>query len=98
MPPGRLRDLALCGLALAVMAAFAALQFHSLDIPWLRRLELAVLDLGIRLRGPVPPGPEIVIVMIDDRSVDLLGSWPEPRARLAEAVTRLAAAQAALRK
>jgi len=94
MPPGRLRDLALCGVALAVMAIFAALQFRSLDIAWLRRLELAVLDLEVRVRGPVPPGREIVIVMIDDRSVDMLGSWPVPRARLAEAVTILAAAGA----
>src|SRR5690606_9347096 len=40
------------------------------------------------------PGREIVIVMIDDRSVDMLGSWPVPRARLAEAVTVLAEAKA----
>ncbi len=94
MPPGRLRDLALCGIALAVMAVFAALQFRSLDIPWLRRLELAVLDLEIRVRGPLPPGHEVVLVMIDDRSVDMLGSWPPPRAKLAEAVALLAAAKA----
>ncbi len=94
MPPGRLRDVALCGLALAVMAAFAALHLCSLDLPWLRRLEVAVLDVAVRLRGPLPPGPEIVIVMIDDRSVDALGSWPVPRERLADAVRTLAAARA----
>ena len=94
MPPGRLRDVALCGLALAVMACAAFLQLHSLDLPWLRRLEVAVLDLEVRLRGPLPPGREIVVVMIDDRSVDALGSWPVPREKLAEAVHFLAQARA----
>lgn len=93
MPPGRLRDLALCGVACAVMAVFAALQLYALDLPLLRRLELAVLDVGLRMRGPLMPGQDIVIVMIDDRSVDTLG-WPVPRERLAEAVTTLARAQA----
>ena len=83
-----------CGLALAAMSIFAAIQLHSLDMPWLRRGELALLDLALRVRGTQPPGPAIVLVMIDDRSVDLLGSWPVPRERLADAVTILAEARA----
>jgi len=94
MPPGRLRDAALCGLALAVMAVFAVLQWHALDVPWLRRVEIAALDVQMRLRGPLPVGREIVVVMIDDASVDRLGSWPVPRDRLADAIAILADARA----
>ena len=83
-----------CGLALAAMSIFAVVQLQSLDIPWLRRGELALLDLALRVRGTQPPDPSIVLVMIDDRSVDLLGSWPVPRERLADAVTILAEARA----
>jgi CHASE2 domain-containing sensor protein len=28
------------------------------------------------LRGAVPPGPEIALVMVDDRSSGALGRWP----------------------
>ena len=85
----RLRDLKLCGLALAVMAGFAFLHVVALDVPSLRRLELAALDAQIRLRGSRPPGPEIVVVMIDDRTIADLGQWPPPRHTLAQVVTML---------
>ena len=85
----RLRDLKLCGLAIAVMAAFAWLHVIALDVPALRRLELAALDAQIRFRGPRTPGPEIVVVMIDDRTIAALGQWPPPRQALAQLVDTL---------
>jgi adenylate cyclase len=85
----RLRDLKLCGLALLVMSMFAWAHLGALDIPWLRRLELAALDLQIRLRGRQPPGPETVIVMIDEQTIEELGRWPVPRGKMAELVNTL---------
>ena len=85
----RQRDLKLCGLALLVMAMFAWAHLGALDIPWLRRLELAALDLQIRLRGRQPPGAETVIVMIDDQTIAALGRWPVPRSKMAELVNTL---------
>ena len=84
----RLRDLRLCGLALVTMAVFGGVHLIAVDVPWLRRLELAALDAQIRFRGPQKPGPETVIVMIDDRTIAELGHWPLPRQKLAELVTR----------
>jgi adenylate cyclase len=60
----------------------------------LRRLELLTLDWRFRLRGRRPPGPEVALVTVDDRSVAALGRWPPPRDALADAVDRLAAAGA----
>ncbi len=94
MTARRRRDLELAGLALAMMAAFAAVHLIALDVPWLRRLELVTLDLKIRLHGAQPAGPETVIVMIDDRTIAELGRWPIPRRKLADVVTRLHAAGA----
>ena len=89
MTAKRRRDFQLCALALATMAALAVVHVVAADIPWLRRLELFALDMRIRLRGPLPPGPEVVIVMIDDRTIAEFGRWPVPRDKLADLVKRL---------
>ncbi len=81
-----LRDVRLGGLALLVGLAFAYAQLIALDVGWLRRLELVALDEQFRLRGTRAPGPDIVLVMIDDESLAELGRWPVPRTQLAGAV------------
>jgi adenylate cyclase len=82
----RRRDLKLCGLALLVMATFAALHLMAPDLRWLRRLELYAFDLSLRLRGAEPPASDIVLVMIDDASIAEIGRWPVPRLVLAQVV------------
>jgi adenylate cyclase len=57
---------------------------RSIDI-----LELKALDLRFFIRGPVKPGPDVVIAVIDEKSVDEIGRWPWPRSRIAELITKL---------
>lgn len=83
------RDLKVAGIAAAAMAVFAVLALVATDLPVLRRIELTTLDLRLRLRGPLPPGPEVAVVLVDDRSLAELGRWPLPRDRYAELVERL---------
>ncbi|HZB92327.1 MAG TPA: adenylate/guanylate cyclase domain-containing protein [Stellaceae bacterium] len=90
----RRRDAALGGVALLAMLVFVALHVMAPDVPWLRRLELFALDTRLRLRGPLAPGPEIVLVLIDDDTVARFGRWPLPRRRFADAVDFLAGAGA----
>jgi adenylate cyclase len=90
----RRRDAALCGVALLAMLVFAALHVMAPDLPWLRRLELFALDTRFRLRGPLSPGHEIVLVLIDDDTIAKFGRWPLPRQRFADAVNFLGAAGA----
>jgi len=52
-------------------------------------LELQLLDQRHRARGELTPGPEVVIVAIDEKSQDMLGRWPWPRSRLATLVNNL---------
>ena len=94
MHASRLRDVKLCALAIAVMIVLAGVHVMALDIPVLRRLELAALDTQARLRGVRSPGPEIVVVMIDDRTIAQLGQWPPPRQTLAQLVDKLRGAGA----
>ena len=75
------------GVAL-VSAALVVLVFTVLaDNPLIRGLETASLDLRFRLRGVRPPGSEVVVILVDDRSLESLGRWPllarplRPRAR-----------------
>lgn len=66
--------------------------WHAVVTPLLplRRLELAVDDLRLlALLRPGPPDPQILIVDIDDASLQAVGHWPWPRARLAALVTEL---------
>ncbi|HMR29908.1 MAG TPA: adenylate/guanylate cyclase domain-containing protein [Geminicoccaceae bacterium] len=95
--PGRLLARAarlLVALAVASLVILAELRLSQ--GPVLGRLELQTLDWRFRLRGPAPPAEEVVLVVIDDRTVAELGRWPAPRGVIAEAVDRIRAAGAAV--
>lgn len=82
---------------LAVAVALASLTLLSVaGAPLLRSLETASLDLRFRIRGVRPPGPEIALVMVDDRSIDALGRWPLSHRLFAKAIDRLDRAGARL--
>ena len=49
-----------------------------------------MLDWHARLRGHLPAPPNISIVAIDEKSLELVGRWPWPRTRTAEIIQRLA--------
>ena len=57
-------------------------------------IEAQSLNLRFLARGPVAPGSDVALVMIDDASVARLGQWPFSRDRMAEAVRLLQAAGA----
>ncbi|MEE8424348.1 MAG: CHASE2 domain-containing protein, partial [Elusimicrobiota bacterium] len=50
----------------------------------LEPLELRTYDLRAQLRGNLDPSSEIVIIAIDDESIENLGRWPWPRNRIGE--------------
>jgi adenylate cyclase len=53
------------------------------------RFETVMLDLRIALVGPRRPPEEVVIVAIDDRTLDSVGPYPLPRDHLADLITRI---------
>ncbi len=53
------------------------------------RLEMLLYDLRYQLRGKADAPAQIVIVGIDDKSINAIGRWPWSRGRMAELVDRL---------
>jgi eukaryotic-like serine/threonine-protein kinase len=58
-------------------------------------LEYKTYDLRARLRAKKPTAP-IVVVAIDDASIERLGRWPWPRGYMAELMAQIASYQPAL--
>jgi adenylate cyclase len=79
----RLGVLALCAI-LGVTSAL--LHVVAANLPPLRELETNLFDLQLQWRGPKPPGPEIAIVVVDERTLSAFGRWPLSRERYAELV------------
>jgi adenylate cyclase len=79
-------------LCLVIAAGIAALRL--LGPAPLELLDLKALDFRHVLRGRIAPGREVVIIAIDETSLDTIGRWPWPRSTLADLVDRLGAASA----
>ena len=88
----RALPLLLIALSLTLLTAWGYLTHSRLLEPIDRKLS----DLFFVARGPVPADPNIVIVDVDEKSLQALGQWPWPRDRIATIVKRLGEAEAAL--
>ncbi len=76
-----------------VLVALAALLTLG-AVRWsvVARLDAALYDTVVTLHGHAPRD-DIVIVAIDDQSLDAVGRWPWPRSRLADLIARVGRAQ-----
>jgi adenylate cyclase len=81
--PGR------AGLTLASVALVFFLYW--LKVPLLDLVELRTYDLRFQSRGDVAAVPDVVLAVVDEKSLDALGRWPWSRARIAELVDALSA-------
>ena len=59
------------------------LILFSMGIPILDLLELQTYDLRFRSRGIKKPSPDVVMAVIDEKSLDTEGRWPWPRSKIA---------------
>lgn len=73
----------------ATIAAAVALFF--IEPPLFEVIELNWLDLRFRARGPLAPGPGVVIAAIDEKSIEAEGRWPWRRSRIGALIDALAA-------
>jgi adenylate cyclase len=86
---------------LALYVGLVATMLHVVDVLWAQKgsqlpvvskIEHAAQDYVLtRLRGPRTPSGQVVIVAIDEKSVDAEGLWPWSRAKMARLVDALAA-------
>ncbi|GJL77954.1 MAG: adenylate/guanylate cyclase domain-containing protein [Nitrospinaceae bacterium] len=60
----------------------------------MHRMELLFQNAHFQWRGPLQPGPEVVIAAIDEKSIDEFGRWPWSRKTIAQLVDKLVESQA----
>lgn len=89
----RRRGSRLFGAALAGCMTGAALWafLQAEELPWLAAIEAYFLDLRFQARGAVEPGGEVVLVLIDERTISHLQDWPLPRGEVAKLLGAIAA-------
>src|SRR4051794_38138986 len=76
-------------LVLVVGVAVAVLSYAAYEARVLNRLELSSVDSRFSIRGKQEPPRNLVIVQIDDASIEKLGHWPFSRAFHARAIRRM---------
>lgn len=78
---------------IALLSGLLLTYLGQIDL--LRRFELITYDLRMR-EAPVAAPPEILVVAIDERSIQQFQAWPWPRSTHARLIDRLRAAGAKL--
>ncbi len=63
-------------------------------ISLIQKIDLDTIDLRFRIRGPIHANSDIVLVVIDEKSLEKEGKWVWPRRKMAELVTKLSEAGA----
>lgn len=71
-------------IAVGISALFAVIYLISPS--FFELLELKTIDARFRSRPPVAAGKEVVIAVIDEKSLDEIGRWPWPRTTIARLV------------
>jgi adenylate cyclase len=90
MGPRRLTTLLL--VAAAVVSAGLGVAAYATHV--LKRADLSSVDLRFSIRGKQAPPPDVVMVAIDDASIQRVQEWPFPRGLHAKVIDRLKAAGA----
>jgi serine/threonine-protein kinase len=76
---------------LGITLLFFAFLFFRID--FIDTLELKTYDLMMKFRSDPGVSNEVVIVDIDDDSIDKLGRWPWPRSLLAKIINKINAGE-----
>lgn len=78
---------------LAFLSVFSITALYYNQSPFLEAFEAKTYDLRFkRLRGAIPPSPEIGIIAIDDKSIAELGRFPWSRIQYVHLLEKLSAA------
>jgi adenylate cyclase len=72
---------------IAAAVAFGAYRYAP---PALQQLDYRLKDARFRVRGPITPTKQVVVVAIDHKSIKEVGRWPWPRTVTAQLIDQLA--------
>ncbi len=77
------------GWKIGLACALFTLGLWASGLAFLHDIELKTVDARFRLRGPRAVSGDVVIAVIDSRSIDALGRWPWPRSDMARLIGAL---------
>jgi adenylate cyclase len=77
--------------SITIVLTLLVLVLFFIGVPILDIVELKTYDLRFLSRGAVKPSPDVVIAVIDEKSLDVEGRWPWPRSKMAKLIDVLSA-------
>ena len=80
------------GIAVTIGLAFLAWLAPNVVV----RLDNTALDYQFRLRGERSPGQEVILVLVDEKSLKEVGRWPWPRDKQARLIDQIHAGEPAV--
>ncbi len=84
-----LREIIRGGIGVAVVALFSAHEMDRLPLRFVQQLEFLAFDARVRLFMPKTRDTRVVILDIDEKSLNAEGRWPWSRDRLATMIKQL---------
>ncbi|MFC1825770.1 CHASE2 domain-containing protein [Thermodesulfobacteriota bacterium] len=79
---------------ISVIAVVVGIFTYAYGIPFWDLVELKTIDLRFQARGTRTPNPEVLLAVIDEKSLEEQGKWVWPRSKIADLVTKLSKAGA----
>ena len=62
---------------------------YAYGISFLDLMELKTVDLRFQARGSLAPNPEVILAVIDEKSLEEQGKWVWPRSKIADLINKL---------
>jgi len=81
-------------LFLSVPIILIGLFAYSIGVPFLDLMELKTIDARFKSREKIEPRSDVVLAVIDEKSIAREGKWIWPRSKMAALVTKLSTAGA----
>ena len=76
-------------LTISIIAILMGTMAYLYGIPFMELMELRTTDLRFLARGDISPRPEVVLAVVDEKSISKEGKWIWPRSKIADLVDRL---------
>ena len=81
-------------LSITVIVVAIGISAFLYGVPFMDIMELKTIDLRFHTRGNVPRGSQVVMAVIDEKSLEKEGKWIWPRSKIADLVNKLSKAKA----
>jgi len=75
-------------LIISIISTLFTISLYILKPTFLEAVDLRLSDHRFRYRAPVAPNPDVVIVAIDEKSINEIGRWPWSRSEIAQLVDK----------